>query len=84
MYPFSMCDQLKKLRFFIFFYDLVKDTLCQLNSISESVESCLYINHTQIFHVLGLGLDDCVLDAMETQNSGYQKIKTFHVAILMR
>lgn len=42
--------------FFIFFFlntdDLVKGNPCQLNSISECVESCLYSHPTQIFQVL--------------------------------
>lgn len=75
-----MCDQLKKRYvsfYFIFFLntdDLVKGILCQLNSIFECGESCLYIHHTQT-DISSVDDDDYVLEAMETENSVYQKIR---------
>lgn len=60
--------------FFIFFLntdDLVKGNPCQLNSISECVESFLYIHHADISSVN----DDYVFEAMEAQNLVFQKIR---------
>lgn len=61
------------LRFLFLFFlntgDLVKGTPCQLNSISECVESCWYIHHTDILS----NDDDYALEAMETQNSVYRQ-----------
>lgn len=54
LYPFSRFDQLNKLKSFFFFFfrkkmDHVKDTPCQLNSISECDLFVIYISHMQIY-----------------------------------